>query len=204
MNGKPLFFYIGDTLRSTGVFKNLVINTDSEKIKNLARERYQNWVIIIDRPINLVGDNVPMNDIIAHDVKTLGSNNEFMQVHSTSPFLSVQTIVKAVNFYKEKRISGALDSLFSVNVLKTRLYYKNLEPINHDPNTLIRTQDLDVIYEENSNFYLFSGHTFLKANHRIGCKAGIFEMAKNSIESLDIDNMEDWSYAEIFIQNQLI
>jgi len=43
------------------------------------------------------------------------------------------------------------DSLFTVNKIQTRFYRANMEAINHDPSNLIRTQDLEEWYEENSN-----------------------------------------------------
>jgi len=60
---------------------------------------------------------------------------------------------------------------------------------------LSRTQDLDPIYEENSNFYLFSKSSFLSAkNNRIGKNPAIFKM--NKLEAIDIDNEEDFLIAE--------
>ena len=46
---------------------------------------------------------------------------------------------------------------------------KNGKPYNHDPNKLIRTQDLEPLYEENSGFYIFTKNSFKNANNkRIG------------------------------------
>jgi N-acylneuraminate cytidylyltransferase len=199
LSGKPFFFYIADTLKVTGLFKNLVINTDSIKIISLALERYGPWVIIHDRPKNLQGDFIPMNSIIEYDIQLLGKDNDFMQTHSTNPFLSKETLINAADEYFQGKNNSELDSLFSVNAIKTRLYTKDIKPINHNPNILGRTQDLEVIYEENSNFYFFSGEAFLKKNHRIGIFPAVYEMNRRTIESLDIDEQSDWEFAKILI-----
>ncbi|MDF1683509.1 MAG: acylneuraminate cytidylyltransferase family protein [Legionellaceae bacterium] len=204
LNGKPLFFYIADTLRATGLFERLVINTDSKLIEDLAHDQYGEWVTVIMRPKALQGDHVSMNSVLAHDIEVLGSDNDFMQVHSTSPLLKLETIIEAHRIYYEGKSLGDYDSLFSVNTIKTRLYDKNLKPINHVPSLLGRTQDLDMIYEENSNFYFFSGSSFKNNNHRIGLKAQIFGMSRNSIESLDIDDLADWEFAEIILKAGLV
>ena len=200
--GKPLFFYIADTLRSINQIKLLVINTDSLEIEKLAKERYGDWVKIHKRPEFLRGDNISMNKIIDFDVKKIGTKNLFLQTHSTNPLLKGKTLCDAIDsfyqFYKKDNDS----SLFSANVLKSRLYFKSLMPINHDPDSLLRTQDLDDIFEENSCFYIFSGDTFIKNNHRISSKPHIFPMARNCIESIDIDNHDDWLLTKQVIISQ--
>ena len=63
-----------------------------------------------------------------------------------------------------------------------------------------RTQDLREIYEENSNFYIFSKKSFIKnENKRIGKKPCLYIM-KNKNESLDIDEPEDWIFAKELIK----
>lgn len=199
LHGLPFFYYIADTLKETGLFEKLVIDTDGERIEKLAKDRYGEWVHIIQRPIELQGDYVPMNAVIAHDVKVMGVDNDYMQTHSTNPFLKAETIRKAAKIYRDGQLSGEIDTLFSANALKSRLYDKNLMPINHNPLVLSRTQDLDVIYEENSNFYFFSGEAFLKNNHRIGETPGVYPMSRMAIESLDIDESSDWDFAEALL-----
>lgn len=200
LNGKPLFFHIADTLRTTGLFARLVIDTDGNRIGDLAKERYGDWAVIIRRPVELQGDHVPMNAVIAHDIKVMGCDNDFMQTHSTNPLLKAETIEKATEMYREGKASCALDSLFAANVLNTRLYDKGLKPINHNPAVLGRTQDLDVIYEENSNFYFFSEESFRKANHRIGHNPQVYPMNRSAIESLDVDDLSDWELAEALLK----
>lgn len=201
LNGMPLFFYIADTLQASGLFNLLAINTDSEEIASNAVARYGNWVRVIERPCELCGDHVQMNSIITHDVKLLGINNDYFQTHSTNPFLSLETIRAAVYCYLEGKEGGGFDSVFSVNAMHTRLYDKDLKPINHDPAVLARTQDLDVIYEENSNFYIFSGESFFRNNHRIGIMPSPYVMSRNSLEGIDIDEPSDWIFAEMIIKS---
>jgi len=196
LNGRPLFYFIADTLRDTLLFDSLVINTDSPEIAKLAQSRYGSWVQIFVRPQELCGDHVPMNLILKHDIELLGLDNHYFQTHSTSPFLSSQTIVSAVKKYYTLKDEGTFDSIFSVNLLQTRLYDENLVPINHDPDRLVRTQDLDLIFEENSNFYIFSGKSFVLRNNRIGMNPNPFVMNRNRFESLDIDTKVDWLFAE--------
>ena len=67
-------------------------------------------------------------------------------------------------------------------------------PINHDPDNLIRTQDLPPYMEENSVCYLFTAESFAKTRARIGAKPILFETPR--LESVDIDEKSDWFMAE--------
>jgi len=190
--GMPLFFLIADTLKTTCLFSNLIINTDSLEIATMATERYKDWVIIHNRSDELCGDYVSMNQIIENDLELFDSKYYF-QTHSTNPLLKKDTIIEAVGKYFENR--DDYDSLFSVNKLKVRIFDKELSPINHRSGELIRTQDLEPVFEENSNFYIFSKSSFISAgNNRIGKNPTYFEV--NKLESIDIDDEEDFILAE--------
>ena len=73
--------------------------------------------------------------------------------------------------------------------------------MNHDPNRLIRTQDLDPLYEENSNLYLFTKESFNRTGARIGRNPLLFETPIS--ENIDIDNEDDWARAEALAINNL-
>ena len=196
LHGKPLFFYIADTLKDLNIFSKLVINTDSDKISELAEVRYGDWVKIHKRPDYLIGDKVSMNKIISYDIRLCGEEKFYLQTHSTNPLLRSNSLIKAINYFKELFIKNKDASLFSVNKIQSRLYSKDLSPINHDPNILQRTQDLNDIYEENSCFYIFRGETFFRLNHRISDNPYVFPLSRNSREYLDIDDLFDWNLVE--------
>ena len=82
------------------------------------------------------------------------------------------------------------DSLFTVNKVQTRFYKEDTSPVNHDPDNLIRTQDLEPWYEENSCLYYFTRESFSESKARIGRKPMM--MVTPPLESLDIDEPHDW------------
>ena len=201
LDGKPLFFHIMDTLLRTHLFQLVAINTDSEEISCLATQKYGSFVKIIERPVELVGDTVSMNEIIKHDISLLGYTNHYFQTHSTTPLLSSKTIQNAVDLYWQVNSEERSISVFAVTALQTRLYDKNLNPINHSLDQLVRTQDLDVIYEENSNFYIFSGQCFQETGRRIGKYFEPFVLNRNSIECIDIDSLDDWQLVRTILES---
>jgi CMP-N-acetylneuraminic acid synthetase len=189
--GRPLYHRIAQVLEDSPLVEALIINTDSDIIAHNAREHFAK-VKIIERPLALRGDLVPMNDIIGYDL-SVSENEYFLQTHSTNPLLSQTTIERAILEYFSSL--KEYDSLFSVTKIQTRLYWESGAPVNHNPNELLRTQDLPQLFEENSNMYIFSKTSFLAAgNRRIGLKPKMFVMDK--LEALDIDEEEDFLLAE--------
>ena len=197
-DGSPLYHAIVKSLLASKYIECVVINTDSKTIAKDAKETFGDKIIIIDRPTEIQGDFVSMNDIIAYDLSKL-EGEHFLQTHSTNPLLKSETIDKAI----EKYFAGLdnFDSVFGVTKVQTRFYDKNAKAINHNPNELLRTQDLEPMYEENSNFYIFSKESFKEANNkRIGLKPQIFEV--NKLEAIDIDEPEDFIMAELLYKNR--
>lgn len=190
-DGKPLYHAIVSELLQSKHITQLVIDTDSDKIKE---DVYLNFpsVICIDRPKEIQGDFVPMNEIIAYDMSQVPSDI-YIQTHSTNPLLKHQTLDTAIQQFIAS--NDKYDSLFSVTQLQTRLYWKDGGAINHNPQELLRTQDLPPVFEENSNFFIFTKNSFeASGQKRIGLNPLMFPM--NKIEAQDIDEPEDFIIAE--------
>ncbi|MCX7744173.1 MAG: acylneuraminate cytidylyltransferase family protein [Flavobacteriales bacterium] len=190
--GKPLYHAVMQSLLNCEFISEIFINTDSEKIAEDALKNFER-VRIIQRPKSICGDFVSMNEIIAFDLQQTHAEH-FIQTHSTNPLLHSNTLNQAISYYFDSLKTH--DSVFSVTRLQTRLYWKDGTPINHNPEELLRTQDLPPVFEENSNFYIFSKTSFFEAGKkRIGKKPAMFEM--NKLEAVDIDEPEDFELAEI-------
>ena len=196
--GKPLCHWIIHSLQKSHYVKDIVVNTDSQKIAENIHQNF-NRVKIIDRPDEIRGDFVSMNTIIAYDLSQL-SGEHFLQTHSTNPLLNTETIDRAIALYF--RNLGTHDSLFTVTRHNARFYWGDGNPINHDPQELIRTQDLPPIFEENSSLYIFSRESFKQSGgKRIGLKPYMFEISK--FEAVDIDEEDDFQLAELLCQAKL-
>ena len=192
-SGKPLFYWVLETLLEVELIDQIIINTDAMDILENHRITNRDKILIRNRAKNICGDSVSMNKVLEDDIKNSKGKIYFM-THTTNPLLSYSTIVNALNIFKKKFAKGEIDSLFSVNKIQTRFYRNDGSPINHNPKKLIPTQELESWYEENSNFYIFTPESFKKNNSRIGNKPYLYVSPKN--ESIDIDEEEDWNIAE--------
>jgi CMP-N-acetylneuraminic acid synthetase len=191
--GKPLFRWMLETLLATDEIDLIVINTDARKELLAHGLEAHPRIMIRDRKPDLCGDFVSMNAVIADDVANIPAST-YLMTHTTNPLLSQATICAALSAYNKGVRAGTCDSLFTVNRVQTRFYCSDGSPVNHDPAKLLRTQDLEPWFEENSNLYIFSGESFRKTGARIGAKPLLFEMARR--ESVDIDDQDGWDTAE--------
>jgi CMP-N-acetylneuraminic acid synthetase len=192
-HGKPLFRWILDTLLSLEEVGLVVINTDARStLEGLGVHRLPR-VLIRDRRPDLCGDFVSMNLILADDIAAVSADFYIMS-HATNPLLRPETVARAIETFREKRARGEADSLFTVNRYQSRFYDATGRPLNHDPNNLIRTQDMEPWFEENSNLYIFTAGSFRLTGARIGRCPALFETPR--AESIDIDDEAGWEMAE--------
>jgi CMP-N-acetylneuraminic acid synthetase len=188
--GRPLYHHIIGALSACPRIDEIVIDTDSDVIKADARQNFPD-IRIIDRPPELRGDEVPMNDVLLHDVEAVAADL-YLQTHSTNPLLRTETIETAIDAFLSA--ANAYDSLFSVTPWRTRLWTENGEAINHDPDVLLRTQDLPPVMEENSCLYIFRAQTLRDRGNRIGSHPLLFPI--EGAEAWDIDEELDWQIVE--------
>lgn len=189
--GKPLFRHVLDTLLVCERVSRVHINTDSRRIVEMVAG-YSPKVTTSERPAEICGGHVPMNDIIRNDLNNIPCEH-FLQTHATNPLLTATTIDAAIGRYFAALKEG-YDSLLSVTCHYSRFYTDDLRPINHQLGSLLNTQDMKPVLEENSNMYIFSKSSFNTANHRIGKKPFFFRM--DELEAVDIDYEDDFVIAE--------
>ena len=194
--GVPLFHHILHALMACPEIVEIVVDTDSQTIKESLADHFPN-VRIIDRPEHLLGGEIPMNDILQHDTKQVPADY-YLQTHSTNPLLRPATISAAIAAFFADLPDK--DSLFSVTALHTRLYDLEGKAINHDPGDLLRTQDLPPIYEENSCIYLFTRQSLEKQGQRIGENPMMFPIPAQ--EAWDIDDEIDFQLADFLMRQR--
>ncbi len=197
LNGKPACHWIIDALSKSKYVDEILINTDSEKIKEIVSGF--DMVKVLDRPDFLLGDAVSMQPLLAYDIEH-AKNEYIFQTHSTNPLLTTETIDKAIETYFSNL--GTNDALFSVTPIQQRFYFKNGEAVNHDPNNMIQTQLLEPIYHENSCLYIFSRETNRNVKNRNGKNPYFFEM--DPLEAADIDEWHDFLWAEFLMKQKTI
>jgi CMP-N-acetylneuraminic acid synthetase len=186
----PLFHHIVRTLLATPSITEVVIDTDSPTVREDTAIAFPT-VRVLERPEHLRDGAIAMNDVLLNTVNAVDAD-VILQTHSTNPFLSSDTVQKALDLFLSP--NNDYDSVFGVTRLQARLWDKNTHAVNHDPAVLLRTQDLDPIYLENSCFYIFTPDVLREHNNRIGVRPAMVETPAG--EAIDIDEESDWDLAE--------
>ncbi|MFC1922234.1 cytidylyltransferase domain-containing protein [Chloroflexota bacterium] len=194
--GKPLYHHIISTLLNCPEISEVVVDTDSQPIMEGIKLDFPQVRIII-RPEHLRAGEIPMNEVLLHDIFQVEADF-YLQTHSTNPLLTPATISHAIQIMIEN--FPGYDSLFSVTRWQTRLWDELGRAINHNPAVLLRTQDLPPVYEENSCLYIFTRQTLQNEHNRIGERPYLFEI--EAIEAWDIDEEIDFLMADLLMSHR--
>lgn len=116
----------------------------------------------------------------------------YVLAHATSPFIRPATIADAV----AKVQSGEYDSAFSAEKIQTFTWWQG-KPLNYSFDNVPRTQDLEPVYVETSAFFIFRNELWREYHRRIGFKP--YTAVTDRIESMDIDNPDDFLLAEAIV-----
>lgn len=183
-NGKPLCYYILNTLLKIKKIDEVYVYCSNENIKEYIPE----GVKFLKRSASLDTDKTSMNEVLkafADDVFA----DIYVMTHTTAPFISAESIEKGLDAV----LSGMNDSSFAAKKLQDFLW-KNGTPFNYSLENIPRTQDLDPLYEETSGFYIYERYVINELGRRIGQSPFIVEV--NEIEAVDIDEKEDFEIAD--------
>lgn len=116
--------------------------------------------------------------------------------HATCPFVKINSIETCIKKVK----SGKYDSAFTAVRVQDFLWQDG-RPLNFEPNSVKRTQDLPKIYKESVGCYVFTKELFLSSGRRVGIQPYICEV--DAFEAVDIDYAEDFEIANAIYMNIL-
>lgn len=194
--GKPLYHHVIENLLACDAISQVVIDTDSPIILEDAAKHFPT-VTLLKRPAHLQSGEIPMNDVLLNTIGQVKADF-YLQTHSTNPLLSAESVQRGVDTFLKNY--PVYDSLFTVTRLQTRLWDELSRAVNHNPNILLRTQDLPPIYEENSCMYLFTEQILRHKHNRIGDRPYLLEIPR--MEAQDIDVEIDFKIAEFLYLNR--
>ncbi len=190
-NGKPLCYYILSTLLSIKEIDDVYVYCSNPEIK----EYIPQDVKYLKRSETLDQDSTKMNEVLSSFCKDVDAD-VYVMTHTTAPFVKGESIVKGI----EAVTSGKYDSAFAVKKLQDFLW-KDDKPFNYKLDEIPRTQDLEPIYEETSGFYIYRKSVINDLGRRIGDKPFMIEV--DGIESIDIDEIEDFILADAVFNYRL-
>lgn len=193
LKGKPLYAWLFETLRNTPVVDEVFVDSSDERILAIARE----WGFTpIKRPESYNGNTITGDDLLMRIVNQI--DHELLALlHVTSPFLRTETIARGFELLAQ---DDSVDSVFGLLPIYNRLWYEG-NPVNHDINKLMRTQDLSPVCEE-TDVYFMRKASLQRYGKRVCGRYKTFNMSK--VESTDLDDLSDFIRAEAYIDSGLV
>jgi N-acylneuraminate cytidylyltransferase len=192
--GYPLYAYLFSSLKKLKDVDQVFVDSSDETMLGIARE----WGFsTLKRPVELDGPGTTGDELISRVIETDLIFDLIALLHVTSPFLTPETILRG---FQMLEADGSMESVFGVTPHYNRFWFQG-QPVNHDIQRLQRTQDLTPVLEE-SDVYFFRREAFIKYRKRICGRFGLLEMS--AVESLDLDELPDFSCAEAYIKEGLV
>lgn len=186
-NGEPLYKHTLLKFQEHDVF----VDTDSHQvISEIKKDNRLQHVSAFQREKELEGHHTSVCDLIKSFINKYSVTEPICQIHVTSPFLKVNTLVDAYSYITK------YDSVVSCNSYQSRFWRKEKYgfcPVNHNPLKMEQTQDLPFLYEENSCFYIFKPQVISSTGNRVGKNPFFYKITEP--ENLDIDVESDWDQA---------
>lgn len=183
-NGRPLCNYILSTLLTVDNINEIYVYCSNSDIQ----EFIPAGVKYLCRSEELDQDTTKMNEVLQCFAKDVPADI-YIMTHTTAPFISKESIEKGL----EAVISGKYDSSFAAKKIQNFLWKEGV-PFNYKLDNIPRTQDLPILFEETSGFYVYRNNIMTKMNRRIGENPFIVEVSE--IEGIDIDEAEDFMIAD--------
>ena len=144
-NGDCLCNYILKTLLSIKLIDEVYVYCSDPCIKDYIPD----GVSFFKRSNTLDYDTTKMNEVLSCFARDVDAD-VYVMTHTTSPFIKAESIIKGL----ESVISGKYDSSFAAKKVQEFLW-KDGEPFNYKLDNIPRTQDLPLIMQETSGFYIY-------------------------------------------------
>lgn len=200
MANKPLYLHAVDLALIAGASK-VIVSTD---ITEILTKQFSSNVSVIERPSELCGDEVAMNEVLIHALKVQHINGPVVILQPTSPLRNATDIYASLN----KLASGAFDMVMSVtefdkSILKCGMIDSDgiFVPLSNPDNCFANRQSLPSVYKPNGAVYAMHADWFLKNQSFVTPRVGAVVMPIE--RSHDIDSLADFNRCEELITHIL-
>lgn len=200
--GKPILAYSIEAALKSGLFDEVMVSTDSNEIAEVAVQ--YGAKIPFMRSERTSDDFATTSDVLLEvidEYEKRGANfNIACCIYPTAPFVTARRLLEAADLLKNS----------DADIVKpiAAFSYPPQRGVKRNPDGSIemilpqymdtRSQDLETIYHDCGQFYLFSVSKF-KVNRNI-MRGKMMPVILSDLEMQDIDNESDWKLAELKYQ----
>ena len=175
-------------LKKAGFFDDIIVNTDSEEAIAMAEANGVSW----HRREPYYASSACSGSEFFQHLGIVTDCDVFCYCPVTSPFVSVETMMKCKALYEEKMQEGC-DCVSTVSDVKEFLWLDG-KPVNYDKENAPNSQNLPDVKALNFGFTMVKRESLIKNRNIIGDNP-LF-VTTSGIESVDIDTPLDFYIAE--------
>ena len=192
--GKPIIKYSIENAISSNIFDKIIVSTDDLDIKNIALK--QGAEVPFMRSKNTSNDYATIEEACIEVLENLNeSYNYICCLFSTAPFVDKILITEAFYYFKKQKFNSLCTVIKNDKPIERSLIL-NRKTIKWENTNYAkyRTQDLPTRYFDAGQFYFSKVKSLYETKDFINHNTGYFELKKNMF--VDIDNIDDWKFAE--------
>ena len=182
----------------------IVLNTDSEPLKDLVRRVNDVPVTIIHREESLAGDKVAKVAVIADSLNKAEEAfackfDMVVDLDITSPLRTVQDVKNAIDRKKQR---NDVDVVYSVAPSRRNPYFNMVKEENGFfckaiPSNFTTRQEAPVFYDMNASIYAYSPDALRNREHATFFNSGCDAVVMKDTGILDIDSEEDYELMQV-------
>jgi len=182
----------------------IVLNTDSEPLKDLVRRVKDVPITIIHREEHLAGDRTPKVAVILDSLNK--AEEEFnikfdmvVDLDITSPLRTVQDVKNAID---RKRQRPEVDVVYSVAPSRRNPYFNMVKEENGFfckaiPSNFTTRQEAPIFYDMNASIYAYSPKALKEKEHNTFFNSNCDAVIMFDTGILDIDSEEDFELMQV-------
>ena len=198
-HGKPIIAWSIIAAKKSGIFDDIIVSTDSQRIADVANK--YGAITPFIRPDSISDDFTGTNDVIKHAAKwyieNVGDIDYICGIYPTAPFLTSSALVDGFHRLVNSNAAFVFSAVgYSYPIQRAFLISKNdrVQMLNKE-NISKRSQDLEKSYHDAGQFYWGLTSSFIN-NLNLYSDESI-PMILPAHLAHDIDDEEDWKYAEM-------
>ena len=199
--GRPIIEYSIKAALASGCFTRVMVSTDDKSIAEIAQKAGA-WIPFL-RSSNTAGDFATTAQVIEEVLTELEKRQERYDIgcciYPTAPFITGEKLKAAVSLLENNAYDSVMPVVeFSFPPLRGMVMEGNKISYKWEEYAAMRSQDLEKIYHDVGQFYVFDVKRFRKTGKLVTDNTGAVII--DEMEMQDIDNETDWMLAELKYQ----
>lgn len=196
--GKPIILYSIEAAIESGIFDEVMVSTDDEKIREIAMR--SGATVPFLRSAETSGDFATTAQVLSEVISQYESVGTSFQygccLYPTAPFITAEKLRKAFQILVGKEADSVIPvTRFSFPIWRSFKMEEEKLEYNWPENANRRSQDLPPSFHDCGQFYFFDVVKFMAAQSLVTLNTFGLEVPESEVQ--DIDNEEDWKIAEI-------